>query len=416
MFFKPHKITLFNFLLYVFPCIFTFSFLFNLGLQSNVSALTPPPASQVVQSFVPEFQIYGRLCGRSNNSTYGEKYTSCNNSQWLTFESYGTDTIDGITYYRMRYPIPSYMKGGSLYFITNRLKLNTASSDDVADNSYIWSFINSDYTIYTGNARFFYSENNGLRYDVYMGGLNPYITGSYWNDYYSCLDNNPDCQFRYSWDTTTGTGSTFITSLNYKKPSSWPSNIGFSGINVMNNYYDTTDEQFNWMFNDEYVPLYMLNTGQYPSSADAYIYFTVAIVETSELYNLTDSDGVDPDSVLGVWEDEKYLINENTDNANGSNNSLLGLNIANIALPFSNWFDLFTDQRCTTISVIPGWFGLSSQYICSPWPYTITSVLTPIMSVMSIMLLFGFIIHFMRGGGTPGDDIAYGHGKYKGVH
>ena len=407
MFFKPHNNTLNNFLLYVFPCIFTFSFLFNLGLQSNVFAEMP----SVDSSDEGYFSLVYQPC---SETTYnGRTYYNCDNARVRDFYRSTITNDDGTKTQIFTYEIPDDLLGSGKYIRIQRLTY-TPSSDFVSSGDNVFYSVSSSFSPFLGSARSFFTNDPGYRYTYTMGGFNAYIWSSRWNDMFSCPDQNNDvCQLKFDWDTVTGLGSGFYLSNAFTMPSGW---FQFGGIDLLHNLYDNSHESYDWTPYYDNSTLFMLNTWNdipYDNYGVAYLQFQVQFYKLSEFYDLADTGGANVNDAISA--EQGYITND-LNNAGGSNNSLNGLRISNIVLPFSNWFDLFTDQRCATISVIPGWFGLSSQEICSPWPNTIVNVLTPLMSAMSIMLLFGFIIHFLRGGGTPGDDIAYGHGKYKGVH
>lgn len=83
------------------------------------------------------------------------------------------------------------------------------------------------------------------------------------------------------------------------------------------------------------------------------------------------------------------------DDAENAINSLDNLSF-NLAVPFNTWFNLFTDNSCISIPTVSSWFGLDTQYICSPWSGTLRDVLSPVIGVASGMLIFGFIVSWLR--------------------
>lgn len=92
------------------------------------------------------------------------------------------------------------------------------------------------------------------------------------------------------------------------------------------------------------------------------------------------------------------IIQNNGGNANDSNNQLGGINFSLIN-PFTSWLNLFTDNNCVTVSIIPSWFGMEETQICTPWG-DIRSYLSPIFSVFGSMLIFGFIVSWLRKNNT----------------
>ena len=85
-------------------------------------------------------------------------------------------------------------------------------------------------------------------------------------------------------------------------------------------------------------------------------------------------------------------------------------NLGNLIFPFQSFLTGFTNQQCVSIPIIGSWLGLgANQQYCSWWSADIRNVLTPIFSASSMMLLFGFIIHWLRKDNT--DSISYAEGK-----
>lgn len=72
-------------------------------------------------------------------------------------------------------------------------------------------------------------------------------------------------------------------------------------------------------------------------------------------------------------------------------------NLSGIIFPFRNFFGGFTSNQCVNIPVIAGMLGLSSfTSYCSWWGSGVRNILTPVFNVASMILLGGFIIHWLR--------------------
>lgn len=72
-----------------------------------------------------------------------------------------------------------------------------------------------------------------------------------------------------------------------------------------------------------------------------------------------------------------------------------------LAFPFTSFFQSFTDTTgCVNIPIIAGMLHSNSTQYCSWWSSDIRSVLTPVFSISSIMLIFGFIMHWLRNSDT----------------
>ena len=81
--------------------------------------------------------------------------------------------------------------------------------------------------------------------------------------------------------------------------------------------------------------------------------------------------------------------------------------MGNLIFPFGTFISGFTNSQCVSIPILGSWLGSgSNQQYCSWWSSSIRDVLTPIFAASSMMLLFGFIIHWLRKSNT--DTLSYG--------
>ena len=84
--------------------------------------------------------------------------------------------------------------------------------------------------------------------------------------------------------------------------------------------------------------------------------------------------------------------------------------------PFNNIFSSFTDQSsCGSIPIISSMLHSNETTYCPWFNSTIRNVLTPVISMVSTMLLFGFFVSFLKS--STGNDVvdSGGHGSiYKG--
>lgn len=69
----------------------------------------------------------------------------------------------------------------------------------------------------------------------------------------------------------------------------------------------------------------------------------------------------------------------------------------NLAFPFAQLFTSFTNDSCVDIPIIAGWLGTNQNRYCTWWPSSIRSTLTPVFSSISLMLLFGFAVSWLKG-------------------
>lgn len=96
-----------------------------------------------------------------------------------------------------------------------------------------------------------------------------------------------------------------------------------------------------------------------------------------------------------IYQDEKDTINDNGDTAKDSAGDLSfdGFSVGN---PLLNWIALFTDNTCVSIPTIASWIHSNETQVCSPWSSSVRGVTTPIITVLSGTILFGFIVHWLK--------------------
>lgn len=64
--------------------------------------------------------------------------------------------------------------------------------------------------------------------------------------------------------------------------------------------------------------------------------------------------------------------------------------------PFAPIFNLFTNgNSCASIPIIAGMLHAESSQYCSWFPSSVRNVLTPVFSIVSVMLIFGFFVHWL---------------------
>lgn len=102
------------------------------------------------------------------------------------------------------------------------------------------------------------------------------------------------------------------------------------------------------------------------------------------------------------YDQEKQEESDRENAGKEDGNKLLG--IFNIALmnPFDAIFEMFNPGGCVSIPTISSWVHSKDSTYCSWWPQSVRSVLTPVFSIASVMLLFGFVIHWLRGNDLNG--------------
>ena len=72
-----------------------------------------------------------------------------------------------------------------------------------------------------------------------------------------------------------------------------------------------------------------------------------------------------------------------------------------LLFPFTNFFNAFSGSNaCVSVPIIGGMLHNPNTQYCSWWSSDIRNVLTPVFSIASIMLIFGFIMHWLRSNDT----------------
>lgn len=95
------------------------------------------------------------------------------------------------------------------------------------------------------------------------------------------------------------------------------------------------------------------------------------------------------------YQDEKDTIDNNASDAqNTANNADFSFTVGN---PLTTWLGLFTGSNCVNIPTIASWIHSNETSVCSPWSSSIRDVTTPIISVLSGTILFGFIVRWLNG-------------------
>lgn len=134
-------------------------------------------------------------------------------------------------------------------------------------------------------------------------------------------------------------------------------------------------------------PFFYLNDYTYNSNIKFWIKLDVS---DEPLY---DDDNSWTDQWSADYQATLDYINSNSDNAVNSANSLnIGFSVPWI---FQPWFDMFTNSSCVSIPTISSWLRSTENQVCTPWSAEIRNVTTPIFTILSSMLLFGFVIRWL---------------------
>lgn len=114
------------------------------------------------------------------------------------------------------------------------------------------------------------------------------------------------------------------------------------------------------------------------------------------------------DDANARYQDEKDTINNSASSAQ-SNASGQDFSFS-LPNPFTAWFGGFSDNECVDIPNLAVWLHWDGDYklggakrVCSPWPSDVRTVMTTIVSGMLMLVLFGFIINWVKKNDTGGD-------------
>lgn len=97
------------------------------------------------------------------------------------------------------------------------------------------------------------------------------------------------------------------------------------------------------------------------------------------------------------YDQEKQEEADRENSAKDDGNSLLGIFNITLLNPFAGIWEMFNAGGCTNIPTIAGWVGSEDTTYCSWWPQSIRATLTPVFSIASMMLLFGFVMRWLGG-------------------
>lgn len=68
-----------------------------------------------------------------------------------------------------------------------------------------------------------------------------------------------------------------------------------------------------------------------------------------------------------------------------------------VLFPFTSLFSSFTNNRCVDIPIISSWIHSVDTQYCTWWSQDIRNTLTPVFNTLALMILFGFVIHWLNG-------------------
>lgn len=193
-----------------------------------------------------------------------------------------------------------------------------------------------------------------------------------------------------------------------------------------NYYYDQVDDFYHLkvtcsaprpLLQDDFVFSfhYGVNTNNLPFVSRANpitstynVSFSSVTFVFDDFYNETYTDGIyrDIQSELGDWVND-YMPADN----GGFFGRLINIFSFNTINPLSGFFELFSDaQSCRSIPILANMLGVNDPdnfVYCSWFPAHVRNVLTPVIGMMSTILLFGFFVSWLKGSGPVFTDHTY---------
>lgn len=101
------------------------------------------------------------------------------------------------------------------------------------------------------------------------------------------------------------------------------------------------------------------------------------------------------------YNDEKDTINNSASDAE-QNASSQDFNFS-IPNPLQSWFGGFSDSECANIPNLAVWLHSEETRVCTPWPASVRTVMTTIVTGLCMLLLFTFIINWVKKNDTGGN-------------
>lgn len=97
------------------------------------------------------------------------------------------------------------------------------------------------------------------------------------------------------------------------------------------------------------------------------------------------------------YEQEKQEEAERENELDGDSSQAQGVFSFSVFNPFLPLFSMFNVNQCVSIPTLSNMLGSSETQYCSWFDGTTRGILTPVMSIASVMLIFGFVIRWLGG-------------------
>lgn len=140
--------------------------------------------------------------------------------------------------------------------------------------------------------------------------------------------------------------------------------------------------------------------GNFSSSITAVVhdpYIGWDIVEDEEVDNVA--------GIIDEWKDQQGQeveeIKQNAQNAGTAANGILSVFQFTVLDPLASFWSLFSDGSCVNIPIVGGLINMEGdKRVCSWWPASIRAITTPVFTSAGTLLLWGFVMKWLRDDGT----------------
>lgn len=102
------------------------------------------------------------------------------------------------------------------------------------------------------------------------------------------------------------------------------------------------------------------------------------------------------------YESEKKEESDRENQGNADAEQAQGIFNFNILNPFAPLFEMFNPSGCVSIPTLSDWLNTEDTQVCPWFPAKVRSVVTPVLSIASMMLLFGFVVGWLNGNDIDG--------------
>lgn len=117
---------------------------------------------------------------------------------------------------------------------------------------------------------------------------------------------------------------------------------------------------------------------------------------TNAVNNLNRTMEESNDDAQSRWEADKAEEAEREEQGKDDSDEVLSIFNFNFSNPFAPLLSMFSSSQCVNIPTISSWFHSSTNLYCSWWPQSVRNVATPIFALGSSMLLFGFLVRWIK--------------------